>query len=377
MSLFWKIIISIVILAFIGFGIAFYRAYNKMTSIEALQINKEMTLTEKAETANTWLNKLQKSNKFNGAVLLIKNDSVILKNTYGFTDYTQTKKLTNNSSFRLASVSKQFTATGIMLLKEQQKLNFDDSITTFLPSLSYTNVTVRNLLNHTSGVPDVYMSFPKKYKNEVGNILTISKTIALLAKESPPLTNLPNEKYKYNNTGYVLLAGIIEKVSGKSFEEFMQTELFNKLEMKNTRVWNLASTNTTFKNKTTSFENVLGKIKNLKPSVLDGVAGDGGVFSSINDFVIWNQFWHNNNLLSKNTQQEAFKKPVLNNKKQSNYGFGWLITKNKAHWHNGSWLGARTLIIRNEQLKNCLVILDNSSTFNIDNIAHQLVKVLK
>lgn len=377
MNLFWKIVICIVIIAIIGFGIAVYWAYNKMTSFEDLKIDEQATLAEKVKTADAWLEKIHKDNKFNGAILLIKNDSVILKNTYGFTDYTRTSELNNNSSFRLASVSKQFTAVGIMLLKEQGKLNFDDPITKFLPNLSYSNVTVRNLLNHTSGVPNIYMGFPKKYKKEIGEVLTISKMIELLAKENLPLEYQPNDKYQYNNTGYVLLAGIVEKASGKSFEEFMQTELFDKLNLKNTRVWNLVSADATFDNKTSSFDNVLGEITELKPDVLDGVAGDGGVFSSINDFIIWNQFWYDTDLLSEETKKEAFKKPILNNGKESDYGFGWIITKNNAHWHNGSWLGARTLFVRNENLKNCMVILDNSSSMNVDAIGNQLAKVLK
>lgn len=174
-----------------------------------------------------------------------------------------------------------------------------------------------------------------------------------------------------------MLAGIIEKVSEKSFEEFMQTELFDKLNMKNTRVWNLVSADKSFENKTGSFENVLGKITELKPGILDGVAGDGAVFSTVNDFVLWNQFWYDTNLLSEKTKKEAFTKPILNNGQESNYGFGWMILNDVAHSHNGSWLGARTFIVRNENLKNCMVILDNSASLNVDAIANQLVQVLK
>lgn len=377
MKLVWKLIIAIAVIFIIGFSAAVYWGYNKMTSITVLKITEGDSQSQKIAKANTWLKKLQKDDKFNGAVLLIKNDSVLLKNTYGFTNALRKEKLTNNSSFRLASVSKQFTAVGIMILKDQGKLSFNDTITKFLPELKYNTVTVRNLLQHTSGVPDVYMDFPKKYANEIEDYLTISKVINLLRKENLPLKHKPNEKYMYNNTGYVLLAGIIEKVSGKSFEEFMQTELFDKLNMKNTRVWNLVSTTKDFTNKTSSFENILGEVIELKPGVIDGVAGDGAVFSSINDFVLWNKFWYENEIISEETKNEAFKKPVLNNGKESNYGFGWIIINKNTHWHNGSWLGARTTIIRNKKLKNCIVILDNSASMNINKIANELAKVLK
>ncbi|PQJ79778.1 serine hydrolase domain-containing protein [Polaribacter porphyrae] len=376
MNLSFKILIGFFVVALLLIASAFVYI-KKSSSIDDLVVNETDSINKKIVLAKLWLNKLQKDKKFNGAVLLIKNDKVILKETYGFTDNTKKIALTNNSSFRLASVSKQFTAAGIMLLKEQGKLNFDDSITKYLPQLSYNTVTIRNLLNHTSGVPDIYMNFESKYKKEIDKFLSISKMVDLLAKENKPLTSKPNEKYRYNNTGYVLLAAIVESISKKSFEDFMQEELFSKLKMKNTRVWNLASKDSTFKNKTSSFEYILGKPYPLEPSILDGVAGDGGVFSSINDFVIWNQFWHQNEFLSKETMHEAFKEPILNDDSISDYGFGWIITKNKAMWHNGSWLGARTMIIRNPQLKNCLVILDNSSSKNIDKIAEKLVQVFK
>ncbi len=348
------------------------------SKVEKLEIEENEPLTKKIEKADEWLQKIHEQNKFNGAVLLIKNDEVILKNTYGYTDFSRSKKLTTASSFRLASLSKQFTATGIMLLKERGKLDFDDTITTYLPNLKYDNVTIRHLLNHTSGIPDIYMEFPKKYEKEIGGFLEISTMVQLLGKENQALEQQPNDIYDYNNTGYVLLAAIIEKISGKPFEVFLQEELFDKLKMTNTRVWNLASKNKEFENKTSSFFNLKGFVTELTPGVLDGLAGDGSVFSSIDDFIIWNQFWCENSLLSEETMKEAYKKPILNDGKESNYGFGWVITKNnEAIFHNGSWLGARTFIIRNESLKNCIVLLDNSSSFNIDLIAQELVKVLK
>ncbi|WP_405564421.1 serine hydrolase domain-containing protein [Polaribacter sp. Asnod6-C07] len=376
MNLFLKITLGFVfvgLLLFFGINLS----EKKKSKIGDLTFDKNDSIATKVKLADEWLQQLQKDKKFNGAVLLIKNDQILLKNTYGFADASQQTKLSVSSSFRLASLSKQFTATGIMLLKEQGKLNFNDAITKFLPELNYKNVTIRNLLNHTSGIPDIYMDFPKKYKKEIGVYLSVSKMVELLAKENRPLINMPNEVYRYNNTGYVLLAAIIEKISKISFEDFMKKELFDKLKMKDTRVWNLASKDSTFNNKTNSFHYFLGKPFELKPTVLDGVAGDGSVFCSINDFVIWNNFWHYNNLIAKETMNEALKTTNLNNGKESNYGFGWLITKNDAMWHNGSWLGARTLIIRNESLRNCMVILDNSSSKNIDEMAKQLVDVMR
>ncbi|MFP2996867.1 serine hydrolase domain-containing protein [Spongiivirga sp. MCCC 1A20706] len=376
MKLFWKIllgIIGLVVICIIAFAIWFYNAELKVASLE---ISPEENQLSKVAKADAWLAKMQADDKFNGGVLLIKNDSVLLKKAYGFTDHTATAGLNTESAFRLASVSKQFTATGIMILKEKDSLDFDDPITKFFPELSYTDVTLRMLLNHTSGIPDVYMNFPDKYPDKVGDLLTNEKVVKLLAKENPPYKNEPNSKYEYSNLGYVLLSATIEKVSGQSFEDFMKVELFDPLGMKNTRVWNLLSDEKTFKNKTSSFVNFGGRKEALVPEILDGVSGDGAVFSSLDDFVIWNQFWYENNILSEETIKEAFKTPTLINAETSNYGFGWRVTPS-AVMHNGSWLGARTTIIRNFELKNCLVILDNSSSLHIDRIGQELVKVFK
>ena len=371
-----KLAIKIIIVLLVLIGVFFFWI-SRTTKIKGLEISDDDSQITKVQKADEWLQKIHEENNFNGGVLLIKNGEVILKKTYGFTDFSKSEKLTTQSSFRLASVSKQFTATGIMILKEKGKLNFDVSISEYLPELPYKEVTVRNLLNHTSGIPDIYMDFPKKYKEEIGSALDISEVVKLLAKENKPLESEPNSLFRYNNTGYVLLAGIIERVSGISFEEFMNQELFQKLKMNNTRVWNLVSKDQTFKNKTNSFENFLGNITELTPGVIDGVAGDGSVFSSLDDFIIWNQFWSENSLLSEETLGEAFKVPALNDGSKSNYGFGWILAENEGVWHNGSWLGARTLIARNETSKNCIVVLDNSSSIHVDFIGQQLAKALK
>jgi CubicO group peptidase (beta-lactamase class C family) len=367
-------ILAVGLLTFVGFRIW---VVNKIATIQSLAIEQEDSIADKLTKTNNWLENLQSDQKFNGGVLLVKNDSVIFKKTYGYNDYTKKEKLNTKSSFRLASVSKQFTAVGIMILTEKGMLDFDEVITKYLPNLPYNNVTVRNLLNHTSGIPDIYMSFPQKYPKEIGNALSISKVVELLAQEDLKLVSNPNEQFSYNNTGYVLLAAIIENVTGKTFEGFMKDEVFDKLGMENTRVWNLFSETSSFSNRTGSFENIQGEFSELRPGVIDGVAGDGGIFSSIDDFVIWNMFWYNDTLLPKAIKEKAFEKAILNNGSTSNYGFGWSVESSVAHGHNGSWLGARTSFTRNTRLRNAIVVLDNSASPHINTIVQELSKVLK
>jgi len=327
------------------------------------------------DSIDTWLRGLQEQNKFNGVVLLAKEGRALLARGYGFTNYQRTTPLTEYSSLRLASVSKQFTAAGIMVQKTQGKLDYDDPVAKYIMHFPYQDVTIRHLLNQTSGIPDIYLQLAQRKKTEI-KVLTNEMAVDLLVQEKRRRKSAPNERYQYSNTNYILLARLIEITSGLSFEEFMQREVFDPLGMRNTRVWNLISGDETFEHKADDFENFNNNITEIKPTFVDGVAGDGGVFSSAADMLLWDQFWYgSNSLVDDRNLQEAFKRPTLANGKRSDYGFGWLITEN-GMWHNGAWLGANTMIIRNTAEKICIVILDNSSSHFVDKIAKALRSAL-
>jgi len=364
MKIFLYILLGISIII-VGFFTWFFIFYLKIPKLPDLSIKNE---TEKIISIDNWFQKLEKKGKFNGAVLFINKGEVQLKKSYGYTNFSKKEHLTIHSSFRLASVSKQFTAAGIMLLKEQSKIDFDDLITKYIPNFPYINVSIRHLLNQTSGIPDKYLDLAEKNKGK-SSVLTNEKAINLLIENNPKINFTPNEKYEYSNTNYIVLAYLIEVISKQTFEIFMKKELFEPLKMYDTRVWNLMSKDKTFPNKTNSFDRF--EEKDLKPSFVDGVAGDGGVFSSINDMEIWDKFWYSNKLMSLDNLKQAFIKPKLTNGKLSDYGFGWIINKDMI-WHNGQWLGANTVIMRNIKNKNCLVILDNSSNIFFDKIIEEL-----
>ncbi|SEL42002.1 CubicO group peptidase, beta-lactamase class C family [Aquimarina amphilecti] len=356
------------ITAVIGFVIWFFVFY---LQVPELKIPKDAGQTEKVEHIDKWLVELHNDRKFNGGILITKEGIPLLAKTYGFTDVSRNIKLTSKSSFRLASVSKQFTASGIMLLKERKQLDYDDLVTTYIPNFPYQKVTIRHLLNQTSGVPDAYMSLAEKNKDSI-DILTNQIAIDLLVQNHPKINFEPNEKYQYSNTNYILLARIIEIISNQSFEDFMSERIFTPLGMKNTRVWNLLSKDTTFKHKTDGFEDMAGEVREIKPTFIDGVAGDGAVFSSIEDFVIWDKFWYQNDLISEENLKEAFKKPTLNNGKKSNYGFGWVILNEDTVMHNGVWLAANSYFVRNTKKKTSFVLLDNSSNLFFNKIIKNL-----
>jgi CubicO group peptidase (beta-lactamase class C family) len=246
----------------------------------------------------------------------------------------------------------------------------DDRVAQYLDGFPYPDVTVRNLLNQTSGIPDAYMSLATEHRDEFGEVLRISDVATLIQRHAPEQLWQAGEKFQYSNTNYVLLAAIIEKVSNQSMEEFMREELFKPLGMKNSRVWNRLST-APFPHKASDFDQIGEMRTEVKPTWIDGIAGDGAVFCSLEDFLIWDEFWRGNPVISADLSAEALERARLNDGTQSDYGFGWVIEEDRV-WHNGAWLGARTYIIRYLDTKGCLVVLDNSSNLRIDAITKQL-----
>lgn len=369
-------ILLYVILALVLIAIAllawFFLIYARTPGIDLPATASEK---EKLDYVDDYLSKLQEEGKFNGAVLFARKQEPLLMKAYGFTDAWRKETLTTESSFRLASVSKQFTAAGILRAQELGLLDIDRHVTDYLKTFPYPTVTVRHLLNQTGGVPDNYMRLAQENVESLEGPLTIGDVVRLVSEEAETPKQEPGKVFAYSNTNYVLLAGIIEAVSQQSFETFMSKELFQPLGMKHTRVWNLLSLDETFPGKTEGFRLIGGQARALKPDFIDGVAGDGAVFSSISDFLIWDRFWSGNDLINNELLQLAFQPVNLPRQKISYYGFGWLIDKKGFHWHNGSWLGAGTYIGRNAEKETLLVLLDNSENVRMDDIAREVGKV--
>lgn len=337
----------------------------------SLTVADGSTVLEAAEQIDEWLSSLQKNGKFNGAVLIAQNGQPLLMNAYGFADHRLKTPLTKQSSFRLASVSKQFTAAGILVLVDQGTVDLDAPVATYLEEFPFPEVTIRHLLNHTSGIPDCYMEMAEAHRKSLEEPLKISDVVSLIHDFPPSATAKPNQRFEYSNTGYVLLAAVIEVVGKRGFEQFMNDELFAPLGMENTRVWNLVSEQSTFSNQAGEFMQIAGTVTIVEPTWIDGVAGDGAVFSSVEDLLIWDSFWRDNDLLLPETMNEAFVKPKLAGGAISDYGFGWLIT-GTGHWHNGLYLAANTYISRHVNDGLCIVVLDNSFNTRAPNIASQI-----
>jgi CubicO group peptidase (beta-lactamase class C family) len=326
----------------------------------------------KYDQTDSLFTNLSSQNKFNGNVLIAEKGKIIFRKSFGLANESTKEPLNDSSIFELASVSKQFTAMGIVLLKEKGKLNYDDLLAKYIPELAfYKNVTIRNLLNHTSGLPD-YMEIMDSVwdKSEIANN---NDMIRILAKHQPKKYFESNSKYEYCNTGYALLASVIEKVSGLSYREYMAHEIFGPLEMRNTFVYNRRYKPELIKNY--AFGYVYSETSNRKilpdslPDYklviwLDGIVGDGAVNSTCEDLLKWDRALYTSKVASKKSIDEIYSPAVLNDKKVNDYGFGWALEYDKDFGkivnHGGGWPGYMTYIERHTLNDKTIILLQNN-----------------
>jgi N-acyl-D-amino-acid deacylase len=324
----------------------------------------------KIQTADSVLTRLYERQLFNGTVLIAEKGKVLYNKAFGIAA-ANGKPLTTVSAFNLASVSKQFFAMMIMILKEQGKLHYDDPVQKYLPSFPYPEITLRNLMNHTSGLCE-YFDIAARYRSLL-DTLTNESMLALLAAKKPPLVFKPGEKFVYCNTNYTTLASVIAKVSGVSCAVFFDEKIVQPLKLTNTYIYNL-----TMKNYPASrvfgFNYEKGKPVANDLLWLDGIVGDGNIYSTVEDLYKWDQALYTDKLVKPSTFKEAVTPAKLNDGSFTNYGFGWGIKKDgQGIQHTGSWVGFRSFIDRFTMADQTLIILDNSENYTAFKIVENIL----
>ncbi|MCX6206378.1 MAG: serine hydrolase [Bacteroidetes bacterium] len=322
---------------------------------------------------------------FNGVILYAEEGKTVYEKAIGYRTYADKKGLKKTDVFELASVSKQFCALVIMQLKEKGLLQYDDLVEKYL-DIPYKGITIRNLLTHTSGLPDYQQIMDQNWdKTKVANNNDI---IAYLNKFHPPILFSPGEKYTYSNTGYVLLASIAEKACGRDFIEYCNAEIFQKLGMKHTAIRTLeekaAVKNFAIGHMYASENRGYVRADSFPSSNytiwLGNRKGPGRISSTAQDLLKWDNAIRNYHLVSKETMQEAYQPMKLNNGKYSNYGFGLeLVFKNNAlHlvWHNGDNPGYKTLILRDFTYNQTLILLTNNDALEMNALIGACARII-
>ena len=238
----------------------------------------------------------------------------------------------------------------------------------YFPDFPYENITIRMLLSHRSGLPE-YMYFADKLWPSRSKPITNQDVLSLMIKFKPYKYYDPGKRYNYSNTNYCLLVLIIEKVSGMTFENFMKSQIFEPLGMNNSYVLRYEDI------KEPEIENVVvgynKRGRRAENSYLNGVVGDKGIFSTVEDLFKWDTAIYQGRLVSKETMEEAFKPAHKDLRLNDNYGFGWRINENdgdKIVFHSGWWKGFRTYYIRKLSEQKTIIVLTNTARHNFISI---------
>ncbi|MDZ4713832.1 MAG: serine hydrolase [Cytophagales bacterium] len=312
-------------------------------------------MTQRLDSA---LTRLHDQAMFNGVALYAEKGKVLYQKNFGFADAQQKTRLTVSSSFNLASVSKQFITMMILILRDQNKLQFDDPVKKYLPGFPYDGITIRHLMTHTSGLPEYF-----DHLRHMGPLdtLTNETVIRYLIDGKPPLVFPTGDKWVYCNTGYVLLATLIENVSGKPLHVFFRERITAPLGLRNTRAYNLTLKDP-IPNRVYGFRRENGRNVSNDLVLFDGIWGDGNIYASAEDLLKWDQALYTEKLVKQKTLKEAFTPVTLNDGTTYPYGFGWGIALDgKAVQHTGSWVGFRTFIHRNIERNQTLILLSNGT----------------
>ncbi|MCC6287970.1 MAG: serine hydrolase [Chitinophagaceae bacterium] len=335
-----------------------------------------------AQKLDSLFNSLYTYRLINGNVLVAEKGLPIYQKSFGFSNF-KTRALNNeNSGFSLASVSKIFTSTAILQLKEKGNLKLDDLVTKYFPDFPYSEITIRHLLTHTSGLPEIEI-FRQQVKENPNRVFTNKDFLPTLKKINQPLSFKPNDKYQYTNANYILLALLVEKISGLTFQEYLQKNIFSPAKMTST-YFQKDITQMENKNRVVDYdypflfsaepENV-DSVKKYKVRMLNlsGFVGNGNIISTTGDMLKFDQALYTSKLITQASLTEAFTPNKLNNGQltqtvfggeKASYGLGWFIasdsSKGKIVGHTGGVPGALSILVRNIDKKQTVILFDNT-----------------
>jgi len=323
--------------------------------------------------------------RFNGCVLVSGDGQIFYNHSQGFSDLDKRTPLNDSTAFLLASCSKQFTATAIMMMSEEGKLSTTDFVKHYLPDFPYEQVTIEHLLKHTAGLPD-YMALIQKYSDK-SHPVTNSDVLQLLIDHPQKLGFIPGTRFEYSNTAYVILSLILEKTSGMSYKEFMETRIFKPLNMNHSLVYNRRSEKEVMENYALGYVYSEGKYvlpdslrSHQYVTYMDGITGDDGISSCVLDLKIWTEAFNEGLILTPESRNRMLTSYCLPDGDETNYGFGFMLRKGKniedIVYHSGFWPGYTTMTVHLEQNQSIIILsnTENELSFLVDDIISVLLK---
>lgn len=310
-----------------------------------------------------------------GVALLIAYDGQkLMAEGYGLRNLEAKEPITTSTNMRMASVSKQFTALAVLSMVDQGLLSLDDQITKHLPYKVFEGMTIEMFINHTSGLADYEAAFMEDW--DPSRIAT-NKDILEWYKTGPPALFEPGERWEYSNGAYNLLASIIEKVSGQEFSAYAREHVFQPSGMRATNYFNLAQPIEIPERSNCYEKDGSGQWQQVDGHFLNGLIGEGSIYTSVNDYFAYDQASRNKNIVSDSLHDIVFKPssmPLENwdddpypfrKGKQIRYAMGWEVFGNMA-MHSGAWYGTRTITLRLLDRPLTIAIFMNSNKSYVD-----------
>ncbi|HLZ98800.1 MAG TPA: serine hydrolase domain-containing protein [Steroidobacteraceae bacterium] len=289
-----------------------------------------------------------------GASVMVLRDGVpVFRRSYGMADLEHAVAATPATSYRLASMTKQFTAAAILLLAEDGRLSIDDPVRKWLPTLpdAAAAVTLRHLLTHTSGLIDYEDLIPD------GTTAQVHDADVLRLLESQNRTYFaPGSNYRYSDSGYSLLALVVGRASGKDFASFLRDRIFTPLKMQHTVAYEDGIS--TVIDRAYGYSAVNQRWTRTDQSLTSAVLGDGGIYSSIDDLAKWDAALYDARLLRESSLRLAFTPATQTDDPVVRYGFGWRMT-GETVWHSGETMGFRNVIVRYPKRHFTVIVLTN------------------
>ena len=329
-----------------------------------------------------------KTKPFNGSIAVIDNGRDVYVRHIGYADMDAKTTINDNTLYELASCSKQFTAAAIMLLERQGKLKVSDTIRMYIPDFPYKNITIDNLLSHTSGLPGYEEMLDKVW--DKSKFATNYDVLELFKQRKPKVYFKPNEQFMYSNTGYMLLSVIIEKASGMSYAQYLDAAIFKPLGMKHTRVYNTRrAKGEKIENYAYGYVYSSEKKKYVLPDstkennyviYMDPITGDGTVNSCIEDLTKWEKGLLTNSVIEKKYLDIAYTDHKLKNGQKTGYGYGLFLDNEPGTepivYHTGGWPGYVCIIMRFIDQRKAIVVLCNNDNSNFTKLTDDIAALL-
>jgi len=345
------------------------------------------------EALSESISRMNKMGQFNGVVLVAQDGRVIYREALGVSDIVTELPLAGNSVFEIASITKTFTAVAIHQLVERSEISYKDSLVKFFPLLSYDRVTIEGLLGHTSGMIDVYEDHELRelfyrFYDRTDKPYSNTDYLKFLLAHQPPLLGQPGEKFRYSNTGYVLLGLVIEKVTGRSYEDYVKSNILSIAKMDNTHMLSDRDFNSIpgiVKGyellKTGQFYEVPNTESSQKVTGL--TYADDEMVSTVDDLLAFDQALRSGKLLSPETLRRAYTPVALADGRRSYWGLGFAVdTQNDPHYvsHSGGTTGYRSFCqFSTDSSEFTFVVLANMAggDYQLSSVTKEIRRILK